>query len=390
MESTNIFQDIPYKSRITPDLRVFSGDDAPLLDEVRQTGVPLIGTHSEVFHCDEVLATTMLLYTHKFQNAAIVRTRNDAVLDTLDIVCDVGAVFDVEKNRFDHHQKSFNTYWYDSDTAENGGIKLSSAGLIYKYFGKEVLTNILKEVWNSEFSEPNLEKIYQKLYSGFFQEIDAIDNGVTLAKDMRYRIVTNLSDRISRFNKEWNAPKDKCQQMQFKKAMRVVEEELMYQIKSISQVFMPARMIVEEAWAKKNEFHPSGEILFMSTPCPWKDHLYELENDNKVGELIKFVLYQDERKMTRVQTVAPKGNFFAQRVTLCKKWHGLRAQELQLMEAESGLKDLEFVHHSGFIGGAWSLETAIKMAEQSIADHKAEQEKIKDQQMIDTEVKVIQ
>ena len=74
-----------------------------------------------------------------------------------------------------------------------------------------MLTNILKEVWNSEFSEPNLEKIYQKLYSGFFQEIDAIDNGVTLAKDMRYRIVTNLSDRISRFNKEWNAPKDKCQ-----------------------------------------------------------------------------------------------------------------------------------------------------------------------------------
>lgn len=63
---------------------------------------------------------------------------------------------------------------------------------------------------------------------------------------------------------------------------------------------MPARIIVEEAWAKKDEFHPSGEILFMNTPCPWKDHLYDIEHDNKVGELIKFVLYQDERKMTRV------------------------------------------------------------------------------------------
>lgn len=63
----------------------------------------MIGTHSEVFHCDEVLATTMLLYTDRFRDAAIVRTRNDAVLDTLDIVCDVGAVFDVEKLRFDHH-----------------------------------------------------------------------------------------------------------------------------------------------------------------------------------------------------------------------------------------------------------------------------------------------
>jgi len=45
----------------------------------------------------------MLLYTNKFRNAAIVRSRNDAVLDTLDIVCDVGAVFDPERFRFDHH-----------------------------------------------------------------------------------------------------------------------------------------------------------------------------------------------------------------------------------------------------------------------------------------------
>lgn len=30
------------------------------------------------------------------------------------------------------------------------------------------------------------------------------------------------------------------------------------------------------------------------------------------------------------------------------------------------MKDIEFVHHSGFIGGAWSLETAIKMAEISV------------------------
>lgn len=149
------------------------------------------------------------MYTEKFSNAAIVRTRNDAILDQLDIVCDVGAIFDTDKLRFDHHQKSFNTYWNESDTQDNGGIKLSSAGLIYKFYGKEVLTNILKEVWGSTYSEKHLEKIYQKLYSGFFQEIDAIDNGVNIAKDLKYKIVTDLSYRVSRFNKEWNAPKEK-------------------------------------------------------------------------------------------------------------------------------------------------------------------------------------
>ena len=153
----------------------------------------------------------MLLYTNKFRNAAIVRSRNDAVLDTLDIVCDVGAVFDPERFRFDHHQKSFDTYWYENDTKDNGGIKLSSAGLIYKYFGKEVLANIIEEVWQTKYSEEHLEKIYKKLYPGFFLEIDAIDNGVTLAKDLKYKIVTDLSYRVSRFNKEWNAPKEKDQ-----------------------------------------------------------------------------------------------------------------------------------------------------------------------------------
>jgi len=33
---------------------------------------------------------------------------------------------------------------------------------------------------------------------------------------------------------------------------------------------------------------------------------------------------------------------------------------------------MEFVHHAGFIGGAWSMETAIKMAEISMEASEAE------------------
>ena len=33
------------------------------------------------------------------------RTRDPAVLNTCDIVVDVGAVFDPDKKRFDHHQR---------------------------------------------------------------------------------------------------------------------------------------------------------------------------------------------------------------------------------------------------------------------------------------------
>jgi len=66
------------------------------------------------------------------------------------------------------------------------------------------------------------------------------------------------------------------------------------------------------------------------------------------------------------------------RVPLCKAWRGLRADELKkLSEGVFAVSDLEFVHHSGFIGGAWSLESAIKMAELSLKEHTLEEEKKK-------------
>lgn len=178
---------------------------------------------------------------------------------------------------------------------------------------------------------------------------------------------------MSRYNKEWNAPATKDQQLQFKKAMRVVEEELHYHVKGQAVVLLPAFQIVEDAWRKREEFHPSGEFLWFESPCPWKDHLYEKESEEKKDGLIKFAFYQDERKMIRVQTVAPKGNHFAQRVSLHKAWHGLRKKDFEGMlvegdESNAFLKEVEFVHHSGFIGGAWTLEAAVKMAEASMAE----------------------
>ena len=38
----------------------------------------------------------------------------------------------------------------------------------------------------------------------------------------------------------------------------------------------------------------SGEIIVLEPPCPWKDHLYDLEKKISLPEsCIKFVLYKD-------------------------------------------------------------------------------------------------
>lgn len=56
------------------------------------------------------------------------RTRDPAVLNTCDIVVDVGGVYDEKTQRFDHHQRGFEEIF-----GHGFSTKLSSAGLVYKY-----------------------------------------------------------------------------------------------------------------------------------------------------------------------------------------------------------------------------------------------------------------
>ena len=131
-----------------------------------------IGTHNGAFHCDEVLACSMLKILPEYKDATIIRTRDPEVLKTCDIVVDVGGVFDPSTHRYDHHQKTF----IDSMASLNKGkwtTKLSSAGLVYAHFGK----NIISQVVGTK-DETLVQRIYDKVYEKFMEEIDAVDNGI--------------------------------------------------------------------------------------------------------------------------------------------------------------------------------------------------------------------
>ena len=58
------------------------------------------------------------------------------------------------RNRFDHHQRGF-----EETISKDYSIKLSSAGLVYKHYGREVLKNVL-----SESDETTIETLYWKIY----------------------------------------------------------------------------------------------------------------------------------------------------------------------------------------------------------------------------------
>ena len=70
--------------------------------------------------------------------------------------------------------------------------------------------------------------------------------------------------------------------------------------------------------------------------------------------------------MYRIQAVRQSSASFTNRVNICKAYCGQRTEELNKLV---GRDDCEFVHAAGFIGGAWSLETCIKIAEDSLKEH---------------------
>ena len=166
-----LFEDLTYTSKVTDDLLVMGTNDMDAFEKVKaETTKKIIGTHSDTFHCDEVLATIMLMQTRQYADSMIVRTRQEECFDKLDIVVDVGGVFDVARNRFDHHQSTFEESWKNEATDIT---KLSSAGLVYKYFGKEIIANAVADNWGVTLEGDKLDKVWQKMYKKLILEVDA-------------------------------------------------------------------------------------------------------------------------------------------------------------------------------------------------------------------------
>ena len=66
-------------------------------------------------------------------------------------------------------------------------IQLSSSGLIYRHYGREIIQAFAAEA-KVELDSELLEDIYARLYGGFIEHVDAIDNGISVGEDLKYNI----------------------------------------------------------------------------------------------------------------------------------------------------------------------------------------------------------
>lgn len=338
----------------------------------------LIGTHSGSFHCDEALACGMLKMLPAFRDAPILRSRVAAQWALTDVLVDVGGEYDASRGRFDHHQPSFkDTYSPAHD------IRLSSAGLIFKHYGAEVVKAVAGD---AVADEKTLAKLVLRTYDSFVREQDAIDNGVEVAEGtLRYRVGTGLASRVGQLNPAWNEESsDAVLNDRFRAAVLLAGTELHEYITRTVTMWLPARSIVQAARAKATSVHPSGSILVLDRFCPWKDHLFELEAEEAAegagaaatasagaaasasaptGSKALYALFQDVSGSWRIQAVPSEPNGFACRKPLPAAWAGLRDEELA---AAAGVPDAVFVHAARFIGGAKSYEGVLKMAVQAV------------------------
>ncbi|KAG7558304.1 hypothetical protein FFLO_02774 [Filobasidium floriforme] len=341
-----------------------------------------IGTHSGTFHADESLGVSMLRKTAEYKDADLTRTRDPKVLDTLDIVIDVGGVYDPARNRYDHHQREFDEVFGDGTfpypSSKVGGrqleegkefsIKLSSAGLVWKHFGKHIINTMYG--WAED--DEKTQTIWLKMYSSFVQAIDANDNGISMydtdAKP-RYSDSTNLPGRVRDLNPRWNEESnDTLLDQKFEEASKMAGDEFFRKLDFYVNAWIPARELVKTAIDSRFEVDSSGQIMVFHQSMPWKDHFFDLEEQIKPEKEILYVLYPESSEKPegkwRIQCVSVRADSFKNRKDMPDAWKGVRDQALSDV---SGIEGCIFVHASGFTGGNNTKDGALKMARASVA-----------------------
>ncbi|GFE53529.1 metal binding protein, putative [Babesia ovis] len=311
-----------------------------------------IGTHNGCFHCDEAMAVSMLMLLSEFKDAEVIRTRDEAILATCDAVVDVGGVFDPERMRFDHHQNEFNEYFDEKHTV----TRLSSAGLVYKYFGKRVI----REIYGVT-EEANVEEVYQQVYNRFIEALDAIDNGVAVADSpLKYENSTHLPARIARLNPSWvdeNVDVD----ARFRDAMKLTLSEFDYYVRNAIDVHLSAIRKFEELYRNRFNVHQSGLVIETPRGMPFSHTLYQLEEKEGTPadkRLAFYITYDSATNQYRCSCIKEKDSQFASRRPFPKRLSGLRDKEL---EKASGIPGLTFIHRAGFTCGGLTKESILKL-----------------------------
>ena len=261
-------------------------------------------THKGTMHADEVFATAFLSFLFEIKLARVNEiTKEDKEKDII--------IYDIGYGKFDHHQP-------DARVRDNG-LKYASFGLLFDYYGKELLEQLEVE---------DIDTVKKAIEQDFIIGIDAIDNGIFPTIDAPYKIKTTV-DLIKLFNPSYKSNQDENEQ--FLKACSV------------------AQTILEEI-NKQN-----GHILVLDEYLPYEEVLL---NTPKAKEIL-FVIFPSNRGGYAINTVPMDVTNRIDRLSFPLEWAGKSGIEL---EKETGIIGSKFCHTNRFLVTAKDKETALSLA----------------------------
>lgn len=288
-----------------------------------------IVTHNGKFHADDIFAVaTLRLITGGA--STIVRTRDQAEIDSADYVVDVGAVHDPEKNRFDHHQQG-------GAGVRSNGIPYASFGLVWKKFGEEICGSA---------------EVSARIDAKIASPIDADDNGVTLVESVNETTPYNFHSFLYAFRPTWKENPD-MYDSSFLELVPLAEKVLRREI-IIARDGLEASKKVTEAY----EASTDKRLVVLDSWYPYQETL------GTYSEPLYIVAPRAVDNLWKVETVRKGAYGFENRKSLPVQWAGLR--DGVLAEA-SGVPDAVFCHNGRFLAVAKTKEGALKLAELALS-----------------------
>lgn len=299
-------------------------------------------THDGIFHADDVFAAAIVKSDlPSIGKVKIVRSRHPDDIVAADLVWDVGMVYDHEAKRYDHHMN-------DAPLREDG-TPYSSAGLVFRHYGKEYISEYLCSYmrnYRGEDRAPDdiVDFIFDELNNHLILHLDQVDNGLKKVGG------TDIATIIADFNSFHNG---------FDFATTMASNILSSKILRSAEIFNGRQYVLEEC----EKLH-KGHILVLTKSVPYQRIVF----DGNFTDVL-YSVFPSENGEWRIGTMPKEPGSMEMRAPLPVEWAGLEREELRKV---CGIPTAVFAHKNLFIGGAVLFGDAISMAELALQKHLGE------------------
>ncbi len=304
----------------------FNGSDkmVKIVDNLKDANAV---THSGTFHADDIFSTVLLEYI--FDDLYIFRTYEITAKNDSRIYYDIGG------GKFDHHHNHNNKM-------RNEFIPYASFGLLWEEYAKTFLEKI---------GCNNIEYVSKYVIDNLITCIDAVDNGVFYNCDM-YNIL-DVSKIISLFNPRYDEEIDS--DTKFIEACnfaKIIFDNIVNNGISMAK----SKSIVE------NKIRTvKNHMIILDEYVPFKEHI--LNSKLPEANNIYFVIYKSSRKGYMIATLPKNIDDNELRMKFPEKWAGLREKNFSDV---CNIDNVIFCHKNLFVAAAHTLDSAIKIVEETI------------------------